>query len=70
MDVCQMYGLAELVRIVEGNDIALGVQEPALAIVFVYGAEDPSMTVKIGELRVLQGLVELWSSSLLQKIDV
>jgi hypothetical protein len=57
MDVCQMHRLSELVRIVEGNDVALGVQEPALTVVFVYGAEDPSMTVKIGELRVLQILL-------------
>ncbi len=43
---------------------------PAVAIMLVHRAENPSVTMEVGELGVLQGLVELRSSRLLQKSHV
>ena len=70
MDVLQVHRLAEFVRIVEGTIVVFLVEQIALAIVFVDGAEDPAVAVEVGELRVLQGLVELRAADLLQEADV
>ena len=58
VDVFQVHGLLEFVRIVERNLVVVGVEQIAFAVVLEDRAENPSVTVEIGELRVLELLVE------------
>ena len=59
VDVLEMDRLPEAVGIVEGDDPVPGVEEVALAVLLVDGAEDPAVAVVVGELGVLEGGVEL-----------
>jgi hypothetical protein len=65
VNVCQVNRLAELVRIVKRNNIPFGVQELPVAVVLIDRAENPSMAVEVGELGVLERLIEFRSSRLL-----
>ncbi len=49
----------ELLRIVVVDDVAVGVEQVALAIRLEHGPEDPTVTVIVRELRVLQVLVQV-----------
>ena len=70
MDVFEVHRLLELVGIVEWNYLVVLVEQVAFAIVLEDGAEDPAMTVEVGELGVLQLLVELGRAGLLQEVRV
>ena len=54
MDIVEVHGLAKFVGVVGGNYFSLGVEQVALAIAFEYFAEEPTVTVRIGKLRVAQ----------------
>ena len=58
VDVLQMHGLLELVGIVEGDDLVVGVEQVAFAVALVDGHEVPAVAVIVGELRVLRLGVE------------
>ena len=59
VDVLQVHRLLPQVRIVERNDIAVGVEEVPLAIALVDLGEHPAVTVVVGPLRLLQRRVLL-----------
>ncbi|GBF31236.1 hypothetical protein MnTg04_01193 [bacterium MnTg04] len=49
----QMHGFLKFLRIVIGDDMAVGIEEPAGLVAFLNRSEIPAMTVIIGELGVL-----------------
>ena len=51
MDVGEVHGFAEAVGIIEGDLVAVFVEPVAFAVVVEDGAEDPAVTVEIGEFR-------------------
>ena len=53
-----------------GDDVALGVEQIALAIAFVDRAKHPAVPVEIRELRVLELLVEFRRPDLFQKFEI
>ena len=53
MHVFQMNRLGKFLRIVVSDDVVVEIEQVAFAIVFEDGAENPAVTVIIGELRVL-----------------
>src|ERR1700687_2544071 len=57
MDVGEVDGFPETVGILEGNLLAVLVQPVPFAVVIENGAENPTVTVKIGRLRGVQWLV-------------
>jgi len=59
MLVLEMNRLGEFLRVVMGNDVFLAVAQIAFAIMFEHRAENPAMTVIIGELRVRQLRIQL-----------
>ena len=63
VDVLEVDGLRELVRIVGGDDLALAVDEQALVVHLVDRLVDPAVAVEVRELRrvqaVLHGVVEV-----------
>ena len=67
MDIFQVHCLPKLVGIVEGDRLVVGVEQVALAIVLEDSAKDPSVTVEVGKLRVLQLLVEFRRAGSFQK---
>ena len=70
MDVLEVHRLPELVGIFERDRLVVFVEQVALAIVLEDGAEDPAVAVEVGELGVLQLLVELGRAGFLQEIRV
>src|SRR5580658_1001921 len=70
MDVLQVDGFFELLRIVERNLVSLGIEKIAFAVVLEGRPENPSVTVEIGELGVLEVPVEFRCPSLLQEPHV
>ena len=58
MNVFEVHGLPKFVGIVERDRLVVFIEQVALAIVLEDRAEDPSMTVEVAELGVLQLLVE------------
>ena len=54
VDVAQMHGLLELVRIVGRHDAIVLVEEIALLVALEHGHEVPAVAVIVGELRVLR----------------
>ena len=68
VDGGQMHSLLEFVRIVVGDEIAIGVEEIVSQIAFFHCPEIPAMTVVVGELRVLQRRVQI--GHVAQEIDV
>ncbi len=70
MNVGEMHGLGETLRIVERDLLAILVEPTPLAVVIKNGAEDPAMTVEISELRGLQLLVEFGAAGCFQKFFV
>ena len=61
-------GLAPLLRIVVGDDLAVGVQQIAVAVALEDGAEVPAMAVIVGELGVLQLRVQV--EDVAQEVEV
>jgi hypothetical protein len=55
----EMNGLLEFLRIVGRNDVVAVVEQVALAVALVDGAEIPAVTVIVGELGVLELRIEL-----------
>ena len=51
MDVGQVHGFAEAVGIIEGDLLTVLVEPVPFTIVIENGSEDPTVAVKIGELR-------------------
>ena len=70
MNVLQMHSLLELVGSVERDRFIAAVEQSAFAIVLEHCAENPSVTMEVGELRVLQLLVELCRACLFQKCRI
>src|SRR5713101_981767 len=70
VDVLEVYRLLELLRIVEGNNLVVRVEQVALAVVLEDSAEDPSVTMEVGKLRVLKLLIEFRCTGLFQKGSV
>ena len=54
MDILQVNGLRELLRIAVRDFVVVEIEKIAFAIVLEDGAENPAMAVVIGELSVLQ----------------
>ena len=54
MDVLEVNGLLELVRIVEADRLVLGIEQRAFAVVFEDGAIHPAVAMKVAELRLFQ----------------
>src|SRR5215831_20160764 len=67
VNVRQMHGFAEPLRIVEANRLAILVEPIPFAVMVVDGAKNPAVSVKIGKLRGLQLRVEFLASQLLEK---
>ncbi len=67
MDVLQLHGLLQLLLVGERDDVAVLVEQIAVAVLLEDGAEDPAVAVEVGELRVLQLAVELRRAGLLQE---
>src|SRR5215472_11149774 len=67
MNVRKVHRLTKAIRIVECDLLAVFVEPVSFAVVTKHGAEDPSMPVKVRELRRLQLLVEVIAASLCQK---
>ncbi len=65
MDVRQVDGFAEAVRIFEADLLAVFVEPIPLAVVIEDGAENPAMAMEIGELRGLQLFVEFGAAHVL-----
>ncbi len=68
VDRLQVHGLLPLVRIVVLDDLAILVEQVALAVARIDAAEVPAVTVIVGELRVVQLRVE--QRDVLREIDV
>ncbi len=54
VDVLQVDGFLELLRVVVLDDAALRIEQVALAVALEHGAEDPSVAVEVGELGGLE----------------
>ena len=54
VDRRHLHRLLPLLRIVVSDNIAFGVEQIAFAIALVNSAEVPTVTVIVGELRILQ----------------
>src|ERR1035441_6485144 len=67
VNVLEMDRLAELVFALVRDYVVLGIQQVPFAIAFVNRAEHPAVAVEIGELGMLQLLVELGRAYLLKK---
>ena len=67
VDVFQVDGLIEFLRVVGRDDLVVRVEQVAFAIAFEDGAENPSVAVKIGELRRFELLVEFGTANYLRK---
>src|ERR671912_283069 len=65
VDVLEVNGFSELLRVIVRNNLVVGVEELAFAIALVHGAENPAMAVEIGELRVIELRVELGRADVL-----
>src|SRR5262249_13758414 len=59
VDVFQVDSLGEFLWIGSRNDAAILVEQISLAVALEHRAENPAVAVKVGELGVLQILVEL-----------
>src|ERR1051325_8019443 len=70
VNVGEMRGFTEAVRIVERDLLAVPVKPVSSAVVAEHGPEDPAMSVKIPELRGLQLFVEFRAARLLQELFV
>src|SRR5208283_4190184 len=70
VDIFQVYSLLELVRIVKGDLLVAGIEKIALAIVLEDRAENPSVTVEVGKLRVLEVFVKFGRPRLFEKINI
>src|SRR5688572_12766251 len=70
VNVLEVNGLAELLRVVVRNDLVVGVEQLAFAIALVDRPENPAVAVEVGELRVLELRVELGSADVLEELDV
>src|SRR5271157_4137127 len=70
VNVLQMDGLPEFIRIVGGNDFAVGIEQIALTVTLVDGAENPAVAVKVGELRLLELLIEFRAADLREKFRI
>src|SRR5271163_315857 len=70
VNIFQVDSLFEFIRIIERHRVAVSVLKNAFAIVLERRPENPSMTVEVRELRVLEVLIEFRSSSLLQEVYV
>src|SRR5215204_5760817 len=58
MNVAEVHSLAELCRIVRRDNVALRVQQIALAIAFEDFAKQPAVAVEVCKLRVPQQSIE------------
>ncbi len=70
VDVLEMHGLAESIRVVERHDVAVGVEQIPFAVSRVDGAIQPAVPVEIGKLRLLQFRVEFGASGAREKIHI
>src|ERR1041384_3602616 len=70
MNVVEMYGLAELCRIVKRNNISLCVQKVSFSISLINFAKHPAMAVEVGKLGVAQECVETGRTGVFQEIKV
>jgi hypothetical protein len=59
MNVLKMDGLFKFLWIVKRYELSVGIQEIPFSIAFVHGAEHPSVSVKIRELRLLEPRIEV-----------
>src|ERR1700688_4873386 len=64
----EMYRLLELLRVIVGDDLTGGVEQIARAIPLEHGAEIPSVSMIIRELRVLELRVHV--PNLAEKVEV
>ena len=70
VNVAEMNRFLELVLVVGRHHVVFRVQQVALAIALVDGAKHPAVAVEIGELSVLELLVEFRRADLFQKIEI
>src|SRR5690242_5358401 len=67
MNVCEVYCFSKAIGIVECDWLTVLVEPVSLAIVVEHRAENPAVSVEIGELRSLQLLVEICAARLPQE---
>ena len=67
MNVLQMNGFPEAVRIIERDLLTIFVEPVAFAVVIEDGAEHPAVAVEVSELRGLELLVKFRTAGLIEK---
>src|ERR1700679_2094540 len=67
MNVAELHRFLKFVLVVWRHHMAFRIQQIALAIALIDRAKHPAMAVKIGELRVLELLVELGAAGLFEE---
>src|SRR6266853_4662117 len=70
VNILEMHGFIEFLRIIGRNRASLLVEQMSLAISREHGAKQPAMTVKISKLRRLQFLIELRAAGLCKELQI
>src|SRR5208282_3003689 len=70
MNVGQMHGFLEALRIIEGDGAAVFIQPVPFPVVVVDAAENPAVAVEIGELRGLELRVEFGAAGFFEKLGI
>ena len=59
VNILQVHGFFPKIRFIQRNDLPFFIQEIAFSILFEYPAEHPSMSMIIGNLRMLEFGIQL-----------
>src|SRR5262249_3495282 len=70
MDVLQVYGFLEFLRIVGGNNVVVFVEQASFAVVLINGAENPTVRMEICELGFVELGVEFGTADLVKEINI
>ena len=70
MNIFQVHSLREFVRIIERNLLIFRIEKIALAIMLEDRAKNPSVTMKVGKLCILEALIKFRRPRLFEEIHI